>query len=172
MARPFKDEATEKHDRIIAKVYRQLYRWGFSSKVIEPIIAKEAYRVLGRANNTQAGNSDFMCDDDVLSDDSIKKIYKTWSKENISYFSRINHPKIALQSTAPKQEHLEKVISFFMKYMNQEPERCIFKDPPSCDLSGDYIWWRMYDGELDGDRPLSPKAYARRKLFPSIKRKK
>lgn len=169
MGRPFKDSMTEKHDRIIAKVYRQLYRWGFPSTVIEPILAKVAYTVLGRANNTQTGNSGFICEEDRLSVHAIEEIYKTWSKANTSYFSRINHPKAALQSTAPKLEHIEKVISFFITYMNQEPEQCIFKSPPEYSTGG---WWRMYDGELDGDLPLSPKAEARKTVFPSIKRKK
>ncbi len=171
MARPFKDEITKKHDRIIAKVYSQLYRWGFSSKVIEPVIATVAYRVLGRARITQTGNGGFMSNEDILSGEAIKKIYQQWSKENPSYFSRINHPKVALQYSAPKQEHLDEVVSFFMKYMDQEPERCIFATPPTCTTLEGYMWWRMYDGELDGDLPLNPRAKERASSFPKIKKK-
>ena len=117
MARPFKDEITKKHDRIIAKVYLQLYRWGFSSTVFEPLIARAAYITLRRANNTEYGNSDHMSDEDILSGESIKKIYSAWSEdeENKSFFSRVNYRKNFLQSTAPKQEHLHSVISFFME---------------------------------------------------------
>ena len=143
--------------------------------MIAPAIAKAAYHVLGRANYKQIGNGDFKCEEDILSGDSIDKIYKTWIvNDNTSYFLSSNYPKAALQYSAPKQEHLDEVISFFMKYMDQEPEKCIFKTPPKCPLIATpegYIWWRMYDGELDGDLPLSPKAIKRLSSFPKIKKK-
>jgi hypothetical protein len=66
VARPLNDEITQKHDRIIAKVYSQLYRWGFSSREFESKIAKVAYEVLGRANTKQVGNKHFACDEDIL----------------------------------------------------------------------------------------------------------
>jgi hypothetical protein len=175
MGRPFKNEVTKKHDRIIAKVYMQLFRWGFSSSVFEKLIAKAAYKTLGRANNKEIGNSENMCDDDILSVESIKKIYETWrstAEKNKSYFARINYRKAFLESTAPKEEHLDRVISFFMEYMGQDPEKCIFETPPKCPdkMSRDGIWWRFFNGELDGDPVLAPKAKKRLATYPKIKK--
>lgn len=170
MARPFKDDVTRKNDRIIAKVYCQLYRWGFSANVFAPMIAKAAYDTLDRANNKQIGNGGFQSEEDVLSPDSIVKIYKEWNAANPSYFSRSNYPKDALKNIGPAQNNLDKVIVFFMKYMDQEPEKCIFSEPPICP-SLDSDWWRFHNGELDGDLPLSPNAQARKALFPKIKKK-
>lgn len=179
MARPFKDETTKKHDRIIAKVYEQLYRWGFSSTVFERLISDAACKVLWRTRFKRSSSSEFMnCEEaiseDALSVESINKIYKAWSKdEKKPYFARINYQKTFLQGTAPKQEHLDSVISFFMEYMNQEPEQCIFKTPPKCpdDMLRDGIWWRFFNGELDGDPVLASKAKERVATFPQIKKR-
>jgi hypothetical protein len=173
MARPFNNEVTKKHDRIIAKVYMQLYRWGFSSLVFEKLIAKAAHKTLGRARLTQTG--DLPSDEDILSVESIKKIYETWStdEKNKSYFARINYSKTFLKSTAPKEEHLDRVISFFMEYMGQEPEQCIFETPPKCpdDMLRDGIGWRFFNGELDGDSVLAPKAIKRLATYPKIRKR-
>lgn len=174
MGRPFKNEVAKKHDRIIAKVYMQLFRWGFSSSVFEPLIANAAYKTLRRANIKEIGNSEFMSDEDVLSVDSIKKIYEKWAadEENHSSFARSNYRKVSLKVTAPKEEHLDSVISFFMEYMNKEPEQCIFENPPKCpeNMLRDGIWWRFYSGELDGDPVLAPKAIRRLAAYPKIKK--
>jgi len=173
MARPFKNEAMKRQDRIIAKVHEQLYRWGFSSSVIESLLPKAAYDVLRRGNVKQKdiGNVEFMSDEDQLSKHSVEKIYKTWNKEAQPYFSRLNYPKSFLNGTAPKQEHLYEVVCFFMEYMNQEPEKCIFKEPPQCpdEMIHKGIWWRFYNGELDGDPELNPKAEKRSNTFPELK---
>lgn len=172
MARPFKDEITKKHDRIIAKVYEQLYRWGFSSSVFEQLIAEAAYKILERSKFTTAGNSEFRSDEDVLSVESINKIYKTWSKnEKKSSFSRIHYRKTSINGTAPKQEHLDSVVCFLMDYMNQEPEKCIFEKPPKCppEMINNGNWWRFFNGELDGDPVLASKAIKRIETYPKIK---
>ena len=59
--------------------------------------------------------------------------------------------------------------NFFMRYMDKEPERCIFQDPPECppDLS-----WAFFDGEIDGDLPLSKKNQERTRRSPRIRKKK
>lgn len=172
LARPRKDEDTKKADRIIAKVYEQLYRWGFSSNCFEELISMAAYHSLGRANIKEIGNIDFSDEDDFLSVASIEKIYKVWKKRDAPYFKRINYSKTFLKDTAPKEEHLYDVIIFLMNYMNQEPEKCIFKNPPSCpdEMVRKGIWWRFYDGALDGDPVLSKKAAKRVKNSPRIKK--
>jgi len=174
MGRPFKDEATKKHDRIIAKIYEQLYRWGFSSSVFELLIAHAAHRALGRGNVKETGNDVCYDSEDALSVESVKKIYKAWFKdEKNSYFARINYRKDFLVSTAPKEEHLAEVISFFMEYMNEEPEQCIFETPPKCPeyMLRDGIWWRFYNGGLDGDSVLASKAIKRQATYPKIKKR-
>jgi len=174
MARPFKNETTKKHDRIIAKVYMQLFRWGFSSTVFEPLIAKAAYRTLKRANIKEVGNSEFMSDDEILSAESIKKIYEKWStsEKNKFSFKRIDYQKGFLKSNAPEEESLGRVISFFMEYMNKVPEQCIFKAPPKppSDMLNDGVWWRFYNGELDGDPVRAPAATKRIAAYPRIKK--
>jgi len=174
MGRPFKGETAKKHDRIIAKVYEQLYRWGFSSSVFEPFIANAAHRGLGRGNKKEVGNDSFYDSEDTLSVESVKKIYEAWSKdEKDSYFARINYRKNFLASVAPKEEHLADVVLFLMTYMNEEPEQCIFKSPPKCPESmlRDGIWWRFYNGELDGDPAIASKAIKRQATYPSIKKR-
>lgn len=210
VARPFKDPLTEKHDRIIAKTFHQLLRWGFSGTVIEPVIAKAAHDTL-RRGNTRLGNGLYP-DEDTLSTESIRALYKAWCKEKEDrktaftewseqcsleefvekvfkhhsdeyeyrdnriddsfgvVFKRSRYTKDYLQTTgAPKQEHLGEVAAFLMDYMNQEPERCIFKSPP--EWPGVGAWWRMHDGALVGDPVLSPKARAEVARGQRIKRK-
>ncbi len=172
MARPFKKDITKKHDRIIAKVYEQFYRWGFSSTKFETVIADAAFNTLKRGNK-DLGNAAFQSEEeDKLSTDSVEKIYKCWARENNSrFFSRRNHNNLFLRSTSPKEKHLYDVACFFMTYMNQKPERCIFKDPPRCPIKmiDAGIWWRFFNGELDGDPVLASKAIKRIETYPKIK---
>jgi len=171
MARPFKDEATKRQDRIIAKVYEQLYRWGFSSSVIEPAITRAALERLNRVNR----KAENRCHDEdgEISTHLVEKIYKTWNEEVDPYYSRLKYRKNFLQGTAPQKEHLYEVVCFFMEYMNQEPEKCIFNEPPECpdEMIRRGIWWRFYNGELDGDPELTPKAIRDNSNFPKLKKK-
>lgn len=175
MARPVKKEITKKHDKIIAKVYMQCYRWGFSSNAFEEIVSRAAYYTLKRGRVEGIGNGGFMSEEDMLSCEAIKKLYEEYCKsiDSKPYFKRSNYLKNCLQRVAPKQEHLYEVVCFFMEYMTHEKERCIFENPPEIpnEHTNKGIWWRFYNGELDGDPELSKKPFERLNNQPKIKLK-
>jgi len=169
--RPPKD--VDRENRIIAKVCEQCYRWGFSKEVFLEKVAIAACNVLERRPT----------DDDAdrpLRDESVRKIYLQWQADQKvenkrkwgvgwNNFARSRYTVEGLRGRAPKAHQLQAVAEFFMRYMDKEPERCIFQDPPECppDLS-----WAFFDGEIDGDLPLSKKNQERTRRSPRIRKKK
>jgi hypothetical protein len=144
------------------------YCWGFSQKDFWCPVSKAAFSVLGRRRDNFQDND---VNESMLKEDSIRKIYKSWARDQNakweagevgSLFKRRNYLKEELCETAPPKDKLYDVVFDMMRQIKAEPQ-CT----PKCS-SPKVCWWRIYRGDLDGDLSLSPKALSRSKGMPKI----